>query len=107
MANRTKTEGSGRKKGTPNKLTHETRGVLMEALAGELDKLPETLDALPPAQRIDAVLKLLKYILPTIEAVTISRVDREILDPGYCKASLERGITDEKAMDKFMEGINL
>ena len=44
MANKTKTEGSGRKKGTPNKFTHEIRETLRQALAGELDKLSETLD---------------------------------------------------------------
>ena len=92
MAKRTKTEGSGRKKGTPNKLTHEIRGAVTQALEGELNKLPETLDALAPQQRIDAMLKLLKYVLPPIAAVSGSEIDKAALSPETHEASLNSDI---------------
>ena len=100
MANRTKTEGSGRKKGTPNKLTHEIRESIRQALGGELDKLPETLDALPPVQRVDVVLKLLKYVLPPIEAVSSNEIDEAALSP----EARESGINNAIRMSKILNG---
>jgi|TARA_B100001964_G_scaffold164770_1_gene180856 hypothetical protein len=99
MTNRTKTEGSGRKKGTPNKLTHEIRGAVTQALEGELNKLPETLDALAPPQRIEAMLKLLKYVLPPIAPVTDSEIDKATLSPEAKEASLNSDIALAKLLN--------
>ena len=92
MTNRIKTKGSGRKAGTPNRLTHEIRGAVTQALAGELETLPETLAELPPPQRVEAILKLLKYVLPQIESVSGNEVDKTALSPATKEASLNNDI---------------
>lgn len=82
----------GRVKGSPNKLTCHTREALRQVLAQELDKLPEMLDSLPPAQRIDVVFKLLKFILPSIEAISGAEIDKISLSTKTYEASLNAEI---------------
>ena len=66
----------GRKAGTPNKLTFETRQLLVNALADEFEQLPELLKELNPAERIDAICKLSKFALPAVAPVSIVKVER-------------------------------
>lgn len=66
----------GRKAGTPNKLTFETRQLLVNALADEFEQLPELLKELQPAERIDAICKLSKFALPAVAPVSIVKVER-------------------------------
>ena len=61
---------SGRPKGTPNKLTKEIRSALKDAISGHIDTISETLDELPPKDRIEMLIKLLTYILPKVESVS-------------------------------------
>lgn len=62
MKKRVKT--GGRKAGTPNKTTKETKVVLQEVLSKELNKLGALLEKLDPIERVNAISKLLPYILP-------------------------------------------
>ena len=64
MASGVKT--GGRQAGTPNKLTFQTRQLLVNVLAEEFVDLPNTLSKLTPAEKIDAICKLAKYALPTM-----------------------------------------
>ncbi|MNT08423.1 hypothetical protein D3C72_1431650 [compost metagenome] len=68
---RTKTPGSGRTKGTPNKTTTEAREILQKAIGKELDKLGTILAKLEPLERVNALAKLLPYILPKQSEITI------------------------------------
>ena len=61
---RAKTPGSGRVKGTPNKTTAEARELLQKIVGKELDKLGTLLSGLEPIERVNALAKLLPYILP-------------------------------------------
>ncbi|KVX02253.1 hypothetical protein [Shewanella frigidimarina] len=61
--------------GTPNKLTFDTRQLLVNALANEFEQLPELLKELKPAERIDAICKLSKFALPTVTAVSIVKIE--------------------------------
>jgi hypothetical protein len=70
----------GRKAGTPNKLTFETRQVLVNVLAAELENLPELFSQLTPEARIDAICKLTKYALPTMKPFSASRAEQLSLD---------------------------
>jgi hypothetical protein len=72
----TRIKTGGRKAGVPNKLTFQTRQILLGVVASELENLPELLEKLDPIQRVDSLCKLLKYILPTMEAVTSRVADR-------------------------------
>ncbi len=89
-----KKKTGGRKAGTPNKLTHEFRRLLSDALAGELEALPEILASLKPHQRVDVILRLCKYVLPPIEAVRDKDIDMAALDPEQYKDELS-------SMNKF------
>jgi hypothetical protein len=67
----------GRKAGTPNKLTFETRQLLVNALADEFEQLPELLKELKPAERIDAICKLSKFALPAIAPVSTIKIENK------------------------------
>jgi len=69
----TREKTGGRKKGTPNKLTSELRSILKDVLSDELEKLPETLEALQPKERIEMIIKLVPYVLPKVESVKMDR----------------------------------
>ena len=57
------------KKGTDTNDTtvKDLHGQLKAIMARELEQLPELLEALPPAERIKAVLQLLPYTAPKVE----------------------------------------
>jgi hypothetical protein len=59
----------GREKGTPNRLTRELRLKMRDIIAGELDALPQTLEGLPPKERLDLVIKLLPFAMPKVQAI--------------------------------------
>lgn len=62
MAIRKKT--GGRVAGTPNRTTAETKEILQKVVGKELDKLGKIIEQLEPIERINAISKLLPYILP-------------------------------------------
>jgi hypothetical protein len=64
MANTTGQKFGGRTKGTPNRTTAETKQLLQSIVSKELDNLGAMLEQLEPLERINAISKLLPYILP-------------------------------------------
>jgi len=50
-------------------LTNGLRETLKRIMQNEIDKLPGTLDALEPKERINIVCKLMPYVFPKVEAV--------------------------------------
>lgn len=64
MANTTGKKYGGRKKGTPNKTTSETKQLLQNVVTKQIEKLETTLNKLDPVDRVNAISKLLPYILP-------------------------------------------
>jgi 23S rRNA C2498 (ribose-2'-O)-methylase RlmM len=54
----------GRTKGTPNRNTAETKELIQNIVNKELPKLGAMLEQLEPNDRINAIAKLLPYILP-------------------------------------------
>jgi hypothetical protein len=65
----------GRQKGTPNKLTFQTRQILVNVINAELCNLPSLLEQLTPSERVEAVCKLSKFALPPL--ATVSSFDAE------------------------------
>ena len=55
---------NGRPKGAVNKTTAETKELLQKIVSNEIDNIPTMLDALKPKDRLDAITKLLPYIIP-------------------------------------------
>lgn len=50
-------------------LTMGLRETLKSIMQNEIEKLPETLEALEPKERINVVCKLMPYVFPKVEAV--------------------------------------
>lgn len=80
MEKRVKT--GGRKAGTPNKTTTETKVVLQKVLSTEIDKLGALLKRLEPIERVNAISKLLPYILPRQNEVK-NEVKAEIMSSNF------------------------
>lgn len=53
-----------RPKGSPNKTTKEVKELLTNILSNHMDDLDACIEALPPARKVDALLKLAAMVLP-------------------------------------------
>ena len=78
-----RTKGSaktgGRKAGTPNKTTSSIRGILAKIVDDELKHLPLMLAALTPAERVNAIAKILPYVTPRMESIDATACLNELL----------------------------
>ncbi len=61
----------GRKKGTPNKITGDLRGWLAGFLNGKRSQLEQDFASLEPGERIFAFSRLIGYVIPKQQAVTV------------------------------------
>ena len=59
----------GRPKGIPNKITADLREWINSFIEGNRDQIKEDWKTLSPKERILFFEKLLKYVLPTLQAV--------------------------------------
>lgn len=50
-------------------LTNDLRDKLKNIMQKEIEKLPKTLEALEPKERINVICKLMPYVFPKVEAV--------------------------------------
>lgn len=73
MEKRAKT--GGRAKGTPNKTTAETKQLLQNVVTKQIEKLETTLSKLEPVDRVNALSKLLPYILPKQQDIAITNTN--------------------------------
>lgn len=55
----------GRQKGTPNRITKVLKFQLSQVLTLEYERLPELLGELSPSQRLNFVVRLSQFVLPT------------------------------------------
>jgi hypothetical protein len=60
-----------RTKGTPNVITREVRDVLKGIIEGELKALPQRLAKLSDVDRIAVLMKMLPYVLPRVNGVSV------------------------------------
>jgi hypothetical protein len=93
MANKVKT--GGRQKGTPNKVSAELRQELSRALSDDIDNLPDTLQELAPADRVEATLKLCKFLLPPLAATQPQTADKLIASPESYRLDIESDIKND------------
>lgn len=61
----------GRTKGVANKTTAETKEIIQKIVSNELDNIETLLKLLEPKERIDAVIKMLPYIVPKQQEVDL------------------------------------
>jgi hypothetical protein len=69
MKNRIKT--GGRTLGTPNKTTAETKELIQNIVSSKLENINELLEQLEPKEQLDVIIKLLPYIVPKQQEITI------------------------------------
>lgn len=71
----------GRKIGTPNKTTAETRNFIQNVVNNELTFIEDLMLELTPKERVDTLIKLLPFIVPKTSEVSIlePEVPRKIL----------------------------
>lgn len=62
--NNTGLKFGGRTKGTPNRTPHETKIILQSIVNNELEYIANLLEQVAPKDRLDAIIKLLPYIVP-------------------------------------------
>jgi hypothetical protein len=69
----------GKPKGTKGKLSTKVKEALATALEGELENIQELLHQLEPKERVDAVIKLLPFFFPKLQAQQIT-IDAEVVE---------------------------
>lgn len=69
---------SGRPAGSQNKLTKELREALKAVISDEIQALPAYLRKLDDKERVDALIKLMQFVLPKLD--TINAFSGEALD---------------------------
>ena len=103
MTKRQKT--GGRQKGTPNRLTLQTRLLLLQSLAGELERIPEYLQSLDEEKRLDMIIRLLPYILPKMDPIPVTDADQLGLQPAKRKIEvMTRQNEMQLTMDSLLAG---
>lgn len=53
-------------------LTESLRERLKTVMQKEIERLPETLEALDPKERINVICKLMPFVFPKVESVSMS-----------------------------------
>ncbi len=72
----TRIKTGGRIKGvSTNKVTKTTRELVTAVIDNNLDRFQADLDALEPKDRVNAIIQLLKFNLPTLKAVEVTSLD--------------------------------
>ena len=61
----------GTRKGVPNRVNHEVRKSFQLLVENNLERLQNDLDSLEPKDRIRFILEMAKFILPTLQAVSV------------------------------------
>lgn len=73
----------GRKKGTPNKTTAETRQLIQEAVNMQFDEFKKRMNTLPDKEFCQVYIQMCKFVIPSLQSVKIedgSAVKMEVIE---------------------------
>ena len=70
---------NGRPKGAINKNSAETKELLRQIITNQLEDVELLLNELPPRDRVDAIIKLLPYIMPKQNEIVLE--DKNVFTP--------------------------
>ncbi len=59
------------RKGVPNRATNEVRKAFKQLVESNLPQMQSDLDSLEPRDRLKFILDIAKFILPTLQAVSV------------------------------------
>jgi hypothetical protein len=59
---------TGRAKGTPNRITKDSREILFSIVKNEIENLPSLLEQLEPREKAYILVKLLPFVMPKMSA---------------------------------------
>ena len=65
------------REGVPNKATNEVRRAFKQLVENNLPQMQSDLDSLEPKERIRFILEMAKFILPTLQAVSVNDLREE------------------------------
>ena len=65
------------RKGVPNRVTNEVRKSFQLLVENNLERLQNDLDELEPKDRIKFILDMARFILPTLQAVSVDDLREE------------------------------
>lgn len=71
MANTTGKKFGGRAKNTPNRTTAQSKAIVQKVINSELDNLEVLLSKLPAKDRVNALIKLLPFVIPKQSEISI------------------------------------
>lgn len=67
---------AGRRVGSQNKATKQVRELVQKLFEDNIEKLEQDFLVLKPAERVNAMLKLMSFVLPTLKAVQVTEDDK-------------------------------
>ena len=71
----------GRKAGSVNKISQETRAIFNKLVSDNIDSLQTDIDRLKPLERLKIILELAKFILPTLKAIEVTEETNRNFQP--------------------------
>ena len=93
-----KTEGSGRKKGTPNKRTAKVRAILEEQLAPHLDNVGSLIAQIDdPKERLQVIAALLPFFAPKMQAIDMTAKQESNVRLEQSLADIDNQFSEKKA----------
>jgi len=75
--NNTGKKYGGRTKNTPNKITSEVRSKISKILDNNINQVEQDLKQLQPKDRLNILLQLMKFIIPTLKQVEVEHQEQE------------------------------
>jgi len=67
----------GRIKGVPNKTSSQTKGLIQIVVSDQMESVNMLLNMLEPKERIDAIIKLLPFVIPKQSTIEIDNKEED------------------------------
>ena len=71
----------GRKTGSVNKISQETRTIFNKLVSDNINSLQTDIDSLKALDRLKIILELAKFILPTLKAIEVTEETNRSFQP--------------------------
>ena len=71
----------GRKAGSVNKISQETRTIFNKLVSDNINSLQTDIDSLKALDRLKIILELAKFILPTLKAIEVTEETNRSFQP--------------------------